>query len=135
MIDPAASTFEAPIEITPELEQRRFFAAPGGLVVNTAGCLQQHIRIGIYDTAPNRSKVEEMSGNPWTQSETAGAHFPSRKFTLSSPSMPYPLPAGPLFLLDAERVSIRIQWMEFQGSRDDSVPIEPDVIELTLWPS
>ncbi|TKT75805.1 hypothetical protein [Aquamicrobium sp. LC103] len=134
LIDPEAPAFEAPTEITPEMERRSFFATPTGLVVYTGDCLQQHIRIRIYDTEPVRSEVEEMSGNPWTRVETTDAHFPSRKFALSSPSMPDPLPAGPLFLLEAERISVRIQWMEFQGSRDDSVPVEPDVIELTLWP-
>ena len=49
--------------------------------------------------------------------------------------MPSPLPAGPLFLLDTESVAARISWMEFQGSRDDSQPVEPDVIAITLWPS
>ncbi len=130
-----SSTFTAPIEITPEMEQRSFFAAPGGLVVYTESCLQQHIRIAIYDTEPDHAPVEQMSGRPWTRVETTEACFPSRTFTLSSPSMPDPLPAGPLFLLATERAAARISWMEFQGSRDDSVPVEPDVIEITLWPS
>lgn len=134
LLDHEDSTFMAPIEITPEMEQRSFFVTPTGLVVYTQSCLQQHIRISIYDTEPDHSPVEMMSGKPWTRIETAAARFPSRKFMISSPSMPDPLPAGPVFLLDAERVTARICWMEFQGSRDDSVPVEPDVIEITLWP-
>jgi hypothetical protein len=127
--------FAAPIEITPEMERRSFAVTSAGLVVYTASCLQQHIRIQIYDAEPDHSPIEEMSGNPWTRVETTQLSFPSRKFTISSPSMPSPLPAGPIFLLDTERVAARISWMEFQGSRDDSQPVEPDVIAITLWPS
>jgi len=29
---------------------------------------------------------------------------------------------------------MRIGWMEFQGSRDDSVPVEPDIIDISIWP-
>jgi hypothetical protein len=76
-----------------------------------------------------------MSGKPWTRIETTEACFPSRKFTISSPSMPDPLPAGPLFLLATERVAVRISWMEYRDSQDDGVPVEPDVIEIALWPS
>lgn len=126
--------FTAPIEITPEIERRSLFVTPTGLVVYTASCLQQHIRIHIYDSEPDHSPVEEMSGSPWTRVETTEACFPSRKFTISSPSMPSPLPAGPVFHLDTDRVTARISWMEFQGSRDDSLPVEPDVIAITLWP-
>ena len=135
LIDPEDSMFTPPIEISQEMERQSFFVTQTGLVVYTGGCLQQHIRISIYDTEPDHSPVEQMSGKPWIRVETAGAYFPSRKFTISSPSMPDPLPAGPIFLLDTERVMARISWMEFQGSRDDSVPLEPDVIEITLWPS
>lgn len=135
LVDHEALSFTPPIEITPEMERRSLFVPSTGLVVYTQSCLQQHIRISIYDTEPEHSPIDQMSGNPWTRVETARACFPSRKFAISSPSMPDPLPAGPLFLLDAEDVAVRISWMEFQGSRDDSVPVEPDVIEITLWPS
>lgn len=133
LIDPD-EPFTPPIEITPEMERRSLFAAPAGLVVYTQDCLQQHIRISIYDAEPDPSPVEQMSGKPWTRVETTPACFPSRKFTISSPSMPDPFPAGPVFLLDSGKVAARINWMEFEGSRDDSVPVEPDVIEITLWP-
>jgi len=135
LIDPQAPTFEAPTEITPEMEQRSLFATPAGLVVYTQSCLQQHIRIAIYDREPDHPQVEDMSGKPWTRVGVTQARFPSRTFTLSSPSTPDPLPAGPLFLLETPIVVVRISWMEFQGSRDESVPVEPDVISLTLWPS
>ena len=78
--------------------------------------------------------AEPMSGKPWTRIETAHASFPSQMFAISSPSMPDPLPNGPVFFLDTADVTLRISWMEFQGSRDDSMPCDPDVIEIAFWP-
>ena len=135
LIDREDSSFLPPAEITPEMEARSLFAPNSGLVVYTGGCLQQHIRIAIYDSEPQHSAVERMSDRPWTRVETVEARFPSQKFSISSPSFPDPLPNGPIFCVDAETVTARISWMEFQGSRDDSVPVEPDVIEITIWPS
>ena len=135
LVDHETPDFAAPIEITPEMERRSLFVPPTGLVIYTEGSLQQHIRIAIYDTEPDHSPTEDMSGNPWTRIETVTAHFPSRKFTLSSPSAPDPLPSGPFFLLDTADAMARISWMEFQESRDDSLPVEPEVIAITLWPA
>lgn len=104
-----------------------------GLVIYTLDCLQQKIRILIHDSEPVHSPVETMSGKPWTRIEYVEANFPSKKFTISSPSTPYPLPGGPVFFLETATVAARINWMEFQDSRDDSVPVEPDVIEIVLW--
>ncbi len=64
LIDPEDSTFTPPIEISPEMERQSLFVMPTGLVVYTGGCLQQHIRILIYDTEPDHSSVEQMSGKP-----------------------------------------------------------------------
>jgi hypothetical protein len=134
LIDAGDADFLAPTEITAEMERRRLQALPRGLVVYTEGCLQQHIRIAIHDAEPAHPPEEPMSGAPWTQVETSEARFPSRRFAISSPSMPDPLPGGPFFFLDAETYRVRVSWKEFQGSRDDSLPVEPDVIELTFWP-
>ena len=30
---------------------------------------------------------------------------------------------------------IQINWMEFQGGRDDSVPVDPDIIDIAIWPA
>jgi hypothetical protein len=49
--------------------------------------------------------------------------------------MPAALPGGPLFLPDSEEVAVRIRWTEFRGARDGSVPVEPDIIEIALWPN
>ncbi|MGU3538010.1 hypothetical protein [Methylobacterium sp. A54F] len=134
LVDGEDAAFPAPTEITGEMEARRLHVPATGLVVYTQDCLQQHVRIAIHDAEPDRRDTEPMSGKPWSQVETAVARFPSRRFLLSSPSMPDPLPCGPFFLLDEGTVGVRVSWMEFQGSRDDSVPVEPDVIDIELWP-
>jgi hypothetical protein len=133
LIDCEDAAFRPPTDITAEMELRRVFVPPTGIVIYTEGYLQQHIRIAIHDTEPEHAPEEPMSGKPWTRVETVAARFPSRKLTIASPSMPDPLPAGPVFFLDAAAVTARIAWMEFQGSRDDSVPVEPDVIEIAFW--
>ena len=135
LIDPEDTAFLAPVEITADMEKRCLHAPTAGLVIYTQDCLQQHIRITIHDIEPDHSPTEPTSGRPWTRVETIEAIFPSRRFTVSSPSTPYPLPGGPFFLLDADVSKVRVSWMEFQGSRDDSVPVEPDVIELAFWPA
>jgi hypothetical protein len=133
LIDCQDTDFQAPIEITAEMERRSLFVPATGIVVYTQDCLNQHIRISIHDSEPDHTPVEEIGRKPWTRVETVKASFPSQMFTISSPSMPYPLPGGPLFYLDAETVTARISWMEFEGVRDESVPFDPDVIQITLW--
>ena len=135
LVDRNDLSFRAPEIITDEMMQRGLCALPKGLVIYTNDCLQQHIRIRIFAAEPDYLPADQMSGNPWTNVETIEACFPSRTFLNSSPSIPDPLPAGPVFLLETEKVIARISWMEFQGSRDDSVPVEPDVIEITFWPN
>lgn len=135
LVDCDDKAFLAPVEITAEMEKRRVVALTTGLVVYTQDCLQQHIRISIYDAEPDHPPTEPMSGQAWTQIETISARFPSRRFAMSSPSMPSPLPGGPHFFLETSIVTARVSWMEFQGSRDDTVPVDPDIIEITLWPA
>lgn len=125
--------FQAPVEITAEMQARSLFVASSGLVIYTSDCLQQHIRIQVYDLEPAHAPIERMSGKPWTRVETAEVRLPTRRFTLCSPSMPDPQPAGPMFLVGSDTMMARIAWKEFQGSRDDSVPVEPDVIQIDLW--
>lgn len=129
LVDHEDSTFTAPIEITPEMERRSFFQYTDRTCHLYPELSATAPALSIYDTEPDHSPVEEMNGKPWTRIETAGARFPLRKFTISSPSMPAPLPAGPVFLLEAERMAARISWTEFQGSRDDSGPVDPDIID------
>ena len=135
LVDPSDDDFRAPTDITPEIERSGFAVPAAGLVVYTQDSLQQQVRIHVHDKEPAHAAAEPMSGRPWTRTGAALLHFPSRRFSLTSPSSPHPLPAGPVFLLGAAAMAARIGWMEFQGSRDDSVPVEPDVIEVTLWPA
>ena len=129
--DDSDVVFEAPIDITQEMMTRRWHRAPIGLVVYTNDCLQQLIDIRIFSAERAADPTEWRSGNPWTQTELATAEFPSRRFTITSPSHI----GGPFFRVGAVAMAVRLQWMEFQGSRDDSVPVQPDVIRLDLWPA
>ena len=134
LIDPGSSTYASPTEITAEMEARSLFVLKSGLVVYTSDCLQQHIEITVYDGEPAHPSTEPMSGAAWTRVEAADLTFPSRSFTISSPSRPDPMPFGPVFFVGAEAMKARIAWKAFQGGRDDSVPVEPDVIAISLWP-
>ena len=106
-----------------------------GAVIYTQSSLQQHIRIAIYDSEPEHPVTEPMSGNLWTRIEQTQASFPSRSFAISSPSLPHSLPYGPIFLVGSADCVIQINWMEFQGGRDDSVPVDPDIIDIAIWPA
>lgn len=134
LIDRGDEAFEAPVEITAEIEKQSYATMSAGVVVYTQDSLNQHIHIGIYDTEPEHSPTEPMSGKPWTRSQTTDVRFPSKSFGLSSPSAPDPLPNGPIFLVDSTDCRLRINWMEDQGVRDFSGPTDPDVIRLTIWP-
>lgn len=134
LVDFEDAMFVAPENITPEMMERCLFMPAAGLVIYTESSLYQEIRIAIYDAEPAHDPVEPIRGNPWTKVETATAYFPSRKLTIASPSRPDPMPAGPVFLLSTETMAARICWMEFQGVRDESVPVEPNVIDIKLWP-
>jgi hypothetical protein len=135
LVDADDPQFQAPTIITDEMQRRRWYPMSSGLVVYTNDCLQQIIAVRVLDLEPPLDATEWRSKKAWTQVEYASAEFPSKRFTLSSPSHPDTHSAGPFFRLRTPKVAIRIAWMEFQGSRDDSVPVEPDVIQIELWPA
>jgi hypothetical protein len=132
-VDREDETFEAPVEITAEMEARSLCLMPRGLVIYTQSCVQQHIRVAIYDSEPEHPVTEPMSENLWARVEQTQSCFPSKSFGISSPSLPNPLPCGPVFLVESADCIIQINWMEFQGSRDDSVSVDPDII--AIWPA
>lgn len=125
----------APVENTMEMEARSLCVTPRGLVIYTQSSLQQHIRIAIYDSEPEHPVTEPLSGNLWTRIEQTQASFPSMSFGIFSPSLPDPLPYGPIFLVGSTDCVIQINWMESQGGRDDSVPVDPDIIDIAIWPA
>lgn len=133
LIDRDDAGIPAPEIITEAMLDDSFATGPSGLTVYTQDCLQQHLSIHIYDAEPEQMATEPMSGKPWTRVRDTQAHFPSKIFAVSSPSASTPLPCGPIFLTPATTMNVRISWMEFQGSRDDNVPVEPDVITVELW--
>lgn len=134
LIDCADKTFKAPVDMTHEIMARNYAVMPSGFVIYTNDCLQQHIRIAIHSVEPIAPPLETVSQRPWTAVQTLQAMFPSRRFTVSSPSFP-DTSAGPFFSVPMDDVGVRISWCQFEGSRDDSVPVEPDVIDITLWPA
>jgi hypothetical protein len=134
VVDSAHTLFQAPEDITSEMMLRRWHGMATGLAVYTNDCLQQLIEIGIFGSEPPLRTADWRSGRAWTQVETTVALFPSKQFTLASPSRGGPDNYGPDFRVDSETTAVRIHWMEFQGSRRDDTPVEPDVIRLEFWP-
>jgi hypothetical protein len=135
LVDGDDPRFEAPVDITNEMTVRRWHRMASGLVVYSNDSLQQLIEVRIFGAEPAADPTEWRSGKPWTQTEIASAKLPSRRLTLSSPSKAGTESYGPSFRVDAVEMLARIQWMEFRGSRDDSKPVEPDVIRVDLWPA
>ncbi len=135
LVDGDDPRFEAPVDVTPEMSARRWHRAATGLSVYSNDSLKQLIEIRIFGAERAPDLTEWRSGKPWTQTEVASAKFPSRRLTLSSPSKAGTESYGPSFRVDAVAMAVRIQWMEFQGSRDDSKLVDPDVIQIDLWPA
>jgi hypothetical protein len=135
LVDSADPRFEAPTDITAEMEKRRWKRLSTGLVVYTRDWLAQVIEIRIFGAPPPADPVEWRSGRKWTQTEIAKAAFPSRMFAISSPSKAGTAHFGPIFRIDASEMAVRVQWME-QFERDDDSAVGPaDVIRLDLWPA
>lgn len=135
LVDSADPRFEAPVDITADMQKRRWQVLSTGLVVYTRDWLQQIIEIRIFDAPSVADPTEWRSGRPWTQTETAKASFPSRLFAVSSPSKAGTEHYGPIFRIDADKVAVRIQWMEQTERHDDGMPGLADVIRLDLWPA
>lgn len=133
LVDCSDAAFLALVDITQEIMARNYFVTPTGLVVYTNGCLQQHIHIFIHSVEPAAAPMEMISQRPWTAVETLRATFPSQRFTISSPGFP-DTSAGPIFIVPTKDVGVRISWCQRGGSFDDSVPMDPDVIDVTIWP-
>jgi hypothetical protein len=134
LVDVVDNQFEAPTDVTPDITTQRCHPMTAGLVILTNDCLQQLIEVRIFGDEPSADTAEWRSGRAWTQVETVVVTFPSKQFTLDSPSKGSPGRYGPNFRVDATTMSVRVQWMEFQDSRDDTKLTEPDVIRLDLWP-
>ena len=135
LVDIADNQFETPVDITPEMLSRRYHQMKTGLVIYTNDCLQQLIEVRIFDVMPKADSAEWRSGRTWTQVETVDVTLPSKMFTLNSPSISSLGGYGPNFRVDAATMVARIQWMELDGSRDDTKLVEPDVIQIDLWPA
>jgi hypothetical protein len=135
LIDCEDKAWLPPTEVTPEIAEQGFTVTQPGFVVYTEGGLDQHIRIAVYPSEPEHGEEDWLTEKPWTGTATVEAHFPSKRFTISSPSHPDPLPAGPFFLLETEWVHVRIARMEHGATGEEGTILQPDIYELTFWPS
>jgi hypothetical protein len=136
LVDDAIPDFDAPVDITHEMIFCGWHPMPGGLAIYTNDCLHQLIEIRIFSAPAAQDEIEWRSGRTWTKVTTTSVLLPSKQFVLSSPSRGGPAGNyGPIFRVDAAAMVIRIHWMEFQGSRDDTKLVEPDVIRLDFWPA
>ncbi len=135
LVDSADPRFEAPVNITEQMQKRRWQRLSTGLVVYTRDWLLQVIEIRIFDAPQAADPTEWRSGRTWTQTEVAQAAFPSRMFAVSSPSKAGLEHFGPIFRTDASEMTIRIQWMEQLERQDDSAAGTADVVRLDLWPA
>jgi len=133
LVDGHSLLGEAPVDITPEMMQRRWHPMPSGLVVYTNDCLRQLIEVRLFSTAQSADATDYRSDQPWTQTEIATAMLPSRTFSISSPSKAGTEAYGPHFRVDGTPVIVRIQWMEL-GDRNYDREGPQDVIRLDIWP-
>lgn len=134
LVDSNDPRFEAPIDIGSASLERRWQRLSSGLVVYTRDWLLQVIDIRIFGEGQPADAREWRSERGWTKAETTAAAFPSRLFSVSSPSRAGTEHYGPLFRVDAVEMTIRIQWME-QTDRVNEREWPPDVIRLDLWPA
>ena len=135
LVDSADPRFEAPVEITDEMQKRRWQRLSTGLVVYTRDWLQQVIEVRLFAAPQAADPTEWRSNRAWTQVEVTRAAFPSRLFAISSPSKAGTEHYGPIFRTDASEMAVRIQWMEQTERHDEGVAGPADVIRLDLWPA
>jgi hypothetical protein len=131
----AADPRIAGIEDVPAADMERgFHLAPQALVVYTADCLRQHVRVALHDSAPQVSPREIMSEDVWTKVFEVAVTFPSGRFTISSPSKSGGEDYGPVFKAPAKVLRARLSWLEYEADRYDAFRPKPDVIQIELWP-
>ncbi len=131
-IDPVIAGIE---DFGPEIFDRGYHVAPNALVIYTADCLRQEIRIELHDGPPVENDVEEISDDRWTRAVQAKVRFPSGSFTLSSPSKSYNEPLGPIFRSPAETVAVQILWLQYEEDCYNIFRPKPDVVKIVFWPA
>ena len=135
IVDGANPAIEGIADISEETLSRRFRVAPNGVVVYTADCLRQVIRIAFSDSAPEVNLVEVLSEDRWTKVVETEVSFASGTFTLSSPSRAGTEAYGPHFKAVAPKMKLRISWLEYDEDRYNAFRAKPDVICLQFWPA
>jgi hypothetical protein len=117
LVDVSAPVIPGLGELGPEIFAARYYLAPAGMVVYTADCLRQEVHIAIHDRRPEASTGEPLSAKPWTQVLETQVTFPSRHFTIGSPSRTGGERWGPTFTVPSESLKARISWRELDDDR------------------
>lgn len=135
LVDVKNMVIEGIADFGDEIFNARYHVVPNAIVIYTADCLRQVIRIAFSDSAPDANPVEIMSEDRWTKVVETEAGFPSGAFTLSSPSQTGTEAYGPHFKVVAPRMKLRISWLEYDEDRYNAFRPKPDVISLQFWPA
>jgi hypothetical protein len=135
LVDVSAPVIPGLEDLGPDVFAARHFIAPAGMVVYTADCLRQELRIAIHDSYPEPSTADALSDTPFTQVLETRVRFPSCHFTIGSPSRSGGEEWGPRFTVPHDRVDVRISWCEVDDDRYNAHRPFADVIQVELWPS
>ena len=121
-------------DVSAEAMARGYVLFPNALVIYTADCLRQSIRILIHDSTPDPAATEIISGDGWSKRLETAADFASGAFVVSSPSKTGIEDYLPRFKVPAAKMSVRISWLEIDQDRYNVFRPKPDVIQVELWP-
>ncbi len=135
LVDADHEAFVAPIDITAEMMAQSFAVCPNGLVIYTEDCLRQLIEVRLFDAEAKAEPGDWRSDRSWTRIATITVTFPSRRFTVSSPSRAGTEACGPWFEAGASKLKARLQWMELGSDNYEAARPHDDVIRIDLWPA
>jgi hypothetical protein len=122
-------------DVTPETMAKGYAQLGGAVVIYTADCLRQQVRLAIHDAPPEAAATERISEAAWTRQASAAAHFPSGAFMVSSPSRAGGEPWLPQFTVPQPRMVVWMSWLEYDDDRYNVFRPKPDVIQIDLWPA
>jgi hypothetical protein len=115
--------------------ERGWHADEAGFVIFTQDALHQRINVAIYDSAPEESAIDVLSGDSWTKSVQFTAKFPAQKMFISGPSASNLDSYAPTFALPAVSCMARVSWLEYPNDRYDAFRPKPDVFRVEIWPA
>jgi hypothetical protein len=107
---------------------------PDAIVIYTADCLRQELRVELHDSAPVGDSGA-ISGSPWPRQHDTQVAFRSTSFTVSGPSGMGIATKGPWFEIAPGLFNLRLSWCEFPDDRYSISRSMPDEIRVQLWPA